>query len=107
MKRLKFLSTLALASTALVSEASTIFAAKKEPISYTITETEDLLILSGTAKDATFDCKSKILYLKGYYDITYCSFKNVTHYAYEVHPDSRFDNNEINFIGSESTESVL
>ena len=102
MNRRNFLTALA-AVPAVMSLAVPAAQPKEEPTAYTITETEDLLILSGTAKGATFDCKGKILYLKGYCDVTHCSFNNVTHYACEVHPDSCFENNTISFSDTESS----
>lgn len=98
MKRLQFLSTLAVASTALVLGAATTAEIKEEPTAYTITETDKVFIVSGTMKEITVDCKGKSLYFKEKCNITFCRFTNVAHWVCEYHLDSRFYYNSATFI---------
>jgi len=84
MRRKQFLSTLAVASTALVLRGATASEIKEEPTAYTITETDKVFIVSGTMKEITFDCKGKSLYFKGKCNITFCRFTNVAHWVWSM-----------------------
>lgn len=105
MNRKQFLSTLAVASTALVLGEVATAKTKEEPTLYTITETDKCFIISGTMKEITLDCKGKELYLKGHYNVVLCKFINVNHWIYENNPGNRFNYNTITFVGAD-TETI-
>ena len=105
MNRKQFLSTLAVASTALVLGEVATAEIKEEPTAYTITETDEYFIISGTMKETTLDCRGKGFYLKGHCDIMQCEFINVNHWGYDFHTGSRFEYNTITFVGAD-TKSI-